>query len=68
MLSQNSWYQRLSSIASLQIKGAIKGFVLMSDELDSMFYDLLINKVPENWKKVSYPNLKPLGSWMKDLR
>lgn len=40
----------------------------MSDELDSMFYDLLINKVPENWKKVSYPNLKPLASWMKDLR
>lgn len=40
----------------------------MSDELDSMFYDLLLNKVPQNWKKVSYPNLKPLASWMKDLR
>lgn len=39
----------------------------MSDELDSMFYDLLINKVPKNWTKVSYLSLKPLSSWMKDL-
>ena len=39
----------------------------MSDELDAMFYDLLINKVPKNWTKVAYPSLKPLGSWMKDL-
>jgi dynein heavy chain len=40
----------------------------MSDELDDMFYDLLANKVPKNWKKVSYPSLKPMSSWMKDLK
>jgi dynein heavy chain len=39
----------------------------MSDELDSMFYSLLINKVPDNWKKYAYPSLKPLNSWIKDL-
>lgn len=39
----------------------------MSDELDSMFYALLINKVPDNWKKYAYPSLKPLNSWIKDL-
>lgn len=40
----------------------------MSDELDDMFYDLLSNKVPKNWKKVAYPSLKPMSSWLKDLR
>jgi dynein heavy chain len=33
-----------------------------------MFYDLLLNRVPKNWQKVSYPSLKPLSSWMKDLK
>jgi dynein heavy chain, axonemal len=33
-----------------------------------MFYDLLLNKVPKNWQKVAYPSLKPLGSWMRDLK
>jgi dynein heavy chain len=32
-----------------------------------MFYSLLINKVPDNWKKYAYPSLKPLNSWIKDL-
>jgi len=50
------------------LKKAINGFILLSDELDSMFYDLLINKVPKNWQKVAYPSLKPLSSWMKDLK
>jgi dynein heavy chain len=40
----------------------------MSDDLDGMFYDLLVNRVPKIWKKVAYPNLKPLNSWLKDLR
>ena len=50
------------------LKKAINGFILLSDELDSMFYDLLLNKVPKNWQKVAYPSLKPLNSWMKDLK
>jgi dynein heavy chain len=50
------------------LKRAINGFILLSDELDSMFYDLLLNKVPKNWQKVAYPSLKPLNSWMKDLK
>lgn len=33
-----------------------------------MFFDLLVNKVPKNWAKVAYLSLKPLASWMKDLR
>lgn len=50
------------------LKKAIKGLILMSDDLDAMFYDLLASKVPKNWSKVAYPNLKPLTSWLKDLK
>lgn len=46
---------------------AIQGFIVMSEELDSMYLKLQNNQVPDNWAKVSYPSLKPLGSWYLDL-
>ncbi len=51
----------------IELKKAIKGFVVMSQELDNMFISFLNNQVPPNWKKVSYASLKPLSSWFKDL-
>lgn len=53
------------SLKSLNL--AIKGLVIMSQELDDMYYSFLINEVPPNWKAVAYPSLKPLSSWIKDL-
>jgi dynein heavy chain len=50
------------------LKSAIDGTALMSDELDSMFYSLINNVVPKNWQKVAYPSLKPLASWIIDLK
>ena len=50
------------------LKKAINGLILLSDELDSMFYDLLIGKVPKNWQKAAYLSLKPLATWIKDLK
>ena len=46
---------------------AIKGFIVMSDELDKMYLRLQNNQQPFNWMKVSYPSLKPLSSWFADL-
>lgn len=47
---------------------AIQGFALMSQELDSMYYSLLNNQVPKNWEDVSYLSLKPLASWLRDMK
>jgi len=52
----------------IDLRKAIKGLVVMSGELDSMFGSMLINKVPLLWEKVSFLSLKPLSSWVKDLQ
>jgi len=54
-----------SSLADLQ--RAIRGEVLLSEELDRMYTALLNNQVPANWAAVAYPSLKPLASWVSDL-
>lgn len=49
------------------LKKAIRGFIVMSEELDSMYSSFQNGKVPRNWEKVAYPSLKPLTSWYADL-
>lgn len=50
-----------------ELQKAIKGLVVMSFELDSMYLSMLNSFVPANWEKVAYPSLKPLMSWFRDL-
>ncbi|KAG1668463.1 hypothetical protein FOA52_005236 [Chlamydomonas sp. UWO 241] len=47
------------------VKG-IKGLVVMSTDLDVIFDALFNAKVPATWLK-TYPSLKPLGAWTRDL-
>jgi len=51
-----------------ELQKAIVGEVVMSATLDDIYNDLLNNKVPAVWKTVSYPSLKPLKSWILDLK
>jgi dynein heavy chain len=55
-----------SSLDSLS--KASQGLVLMSTDLDQMQQELLNNQVPALWGQVSYPSLKPLASWIVDLK
>lgn len=49
------------------LQKALRGLVVMSDELDGVFACYINNTVPAPWSKAAYPSLKPLASWVKDL-
>jgi dynein heavy chain, axonemal len=50
-----------------EIQKAIKGTVVMSLDLESMFHNFIDNRVPQKWTEAGYPSLKPLSSWFEDL-
>ncbi|EAS04067.1 axonemal dynein heavy chain (macronuclear) [Tetrahymena thermophila SB210] len=54
-----------TSLANLD--KAIDGFLVMSADLEEVYNCVFDNKVPDIWHKVSYPSLKPLGSWINDF-
>lgn len=49
------------------IKRAIKGMIVMSADLDTMYTCFLNNQLPPIWEKVSFASLKTLGSWVTDM-
>ena len=50
------------------LKKAIKGLAVMSEDLDRMYKSMLNNKVPETWAAHAYPSLKPLSSWVENMK
>lgn len=46
---------------------AVKGLALMSADLDAVGRSLFDGKIPDMWLKKSFPSLKPLGSYVKEV-
>lgn len=51
----------------LDLQRAVKGLIVMSPALDLQATAMLLGRIPENWRKVSYPSLKPLPSYVTDF-
>ncbi|CAD8156782.1 unnamed protein product [Paramecium pentaurelia] len=51
----------------INVKKALKGQIVMSDELESLANSLFDNQVPLMWADKGFLSLKPLSSWTNDL-
>lgn len=63
-------YNRLLSVIHQTLQDmvkALKGFVVMSNQLETMSNSIYVNQVPIMWSSVAYPSLKTLASWVVDL-
>ncbi|CAB3257078.1 unnamed protein product [Arctia plantaginis] len=55
------------SVSLKDLQKAVKGLIVMSPALDLQSNAMLLGRIPDNWRKVSYPSLKPLPSYVSDF-
>jgi dynein heavy chain len=63
-------YNNLIAVVKRSLKEvglAIRGLSVMSAELEAVGIAAAQGRVPEMWKSIAYPSVKPLGSWVADL-
>ncbi|XP_060941446.1 dynein axonemal heavy chain 6 [Limanda limanda] len=58
---------RVLRVSLITLQKAIAGLVVMSEEMDRIYTSFLSNQVPSHWANSSYPSLKTLASWVRDL-
>jgi len=54
-------------VTSTNIRKALVGQMVMTEELDQMGTSMYNMQVPEVWAKQGYPSLKPFAAWVNDL-
>lgn len=63
-------YNRLLEVMKsslFSLKKALKGLVVMSEDLEKLSNSIYDNQVGKIWADKSFLSLKPLGSWIEDL-
>ena len=63
-------YNRLlvdMKLGLIDVQKALKGEVVMSEELEKMANSVFDNGVPKGWQEKGFLSLKPLASWITDL-
>lgn len=63
-------YNRLIAVMQKmmrEVQRALKGEVVMSEDLDKLANSIFNNQVPAAFSKVGFLSLKPLSSWITDL-
>ena len=63
-------YNRLLEVMKLslvELKKALKGLVVMSEDLEKLSNSIYDNQVGKMWAEKGFLSLKPLGSWIDDL-
>jgi dynein heavy chain len=53
--------------AMKNLKDAIDGNAVMTNEIEAMLQSVYDNKTPENIARVSYPSMMPFSSWVNDF-
>lgn len=59
-------YNRLLEVmieSLINVKKALKGLVVMSEDLEKVANSLYDNQVPKLWAEKGFLSLKPLASW-----
>jgi dynein heavy chain len=51
----------------VDVKKALKGLIVMSEELELITNSLFDNQVPKIWDEKGFLSMKPLASWTEDL-
>ena len=71
LLQEMEKFNRLLNLMRNTLKNlklAIAGEIVMSAELDTTYYSMINNQVPPHWSKIGFLSLKPLASWIVDLK
>jgi len=66
-LSRFNNLMRTIKVSLTDLKRAILGEILMSAEMEDAMLSMMDGQIPAMWLKQSFPSLKPLGSYIKDL-
>lgn len=64
-------FNRLLETIKSNLKGiklSLQGKIVLNPSILEVAHSLVKDKVPDLWLKKSYPSLKPLGSYLEDLK